>query len=87
MACGLGTCALGQKQSDFLGIAQRKMLRIIVGWFFEDTASWEDAGRRMKQRLEAARRLCNIPDWSSVVSKRKMLMSHHALSLPGPVCD
>ena len=84
---GLETCALDQKQLDHLDITQRKMLRRIVGWVFEDSDSWEDAGRRMKQRLESARRLHYIADWSSGVSKRKKhllsrLMSHHAPSLP-----
>ncbi|CAK0857937.1 unnamed protein product [Prorocentrum cordatum] len=68
---GLETCALDQKELDHLDITQRKMLRRIVGWVFDDSDSWEDAGRRMKQRLESARRLHYIADWSSVVSKRK----------------
>ncbi|CAK0906421.1 unnamed protein product [Prorocentrum cordatum] len=68
---GLETCALDQKQLDHLDITQRKMLRRIVGRVFDDCDSWEDAGRRMKQRLESARRLRYIADWSSIVSKRK----------------
>ena len=59
----------------------------LFGWVFEDSDSWEEAGRRMKQRLDSARRLHVIADWSSVVAKRKKhllsrLMSHHAPSLP-----
>jgi len=60
----LTTTLLTKTQLVKLDIAQRKMLRRMVGWVISDDDTWEDAGRRMKARLEGALMRYPIPDWS-----------------------
>jgi len=60
----LATTPLTEMQLDKLDITQRKMLRRMVGWVISDDDTWEDAGRRMKARLEGALMRYPILDWS-----------------------
>ena len=53
----LSTVPLTSALISQLGIAQRKMLRSIVGWVRLPSDDWADTMRRMRQRLDRASRL------------------------------
>ena len=55
-------------------MAQRTMLRRIVGWVSYSNDSWEEHGRRMAQRLRRCLELYPVGDWSERVHERKLLM-------------
>ena len=80
----LETCPLTQSQMQKLDIVQRKMLRKMVGWVFDSEDTWEDAGRRMKLRLQTALNLHPIDDWSAVINKRKQALLHRIMSDGAP---
>ena len=55
---------LTRDQVEVLDALQRKMLRRIVGWRRVDGEPWDETMRRMRDRLERARRLHNWQRWS-----------------------
>ena len=50
----LDTCPLTLHQLSKLDILQRKMIRKMVGWIFDEDESWTERGRRMKHPLQTA---------------------------------
>ena len=68
---GLTTAPLTATDLEKLSAAQRKMLRLMVGYtkFAED--SWEDMYRRLKGKITHAMTAHNIFDWGGELIKRK----------------
>ena len=60
----LATTPLTEMQLVKLDIAQRKMLRRMVGWVIFDDDIWENFGRRMKARFKRGLMKYPILDWS-----------------------
>ena len=67
----LDTCPLTLHQLSKLDILQRKMIRKMVGWIFDEDESWTERGRRMKHRLQTALSAFPIQSWSEAVLERK----------------
>ena len=65
------TCPLSESLGTRLDVVQRKMLRRLVGWVSSSGDSWEDIGRRMKNRLQQCLNKSPMIDWSAVVYNRK----------------
>ena len=61
----LPSTPLTASQQSTLDITQRKMLRRIVGYVRQENESWEETGRRMKQRLANALAQYPVNDWST----------------------
>ena len=80
----LETCPLTQHQLEQLDILQRKMLKKIVGWIYDDNDTWEEIGHRMKIRLESALKHYPIENWSIVVVKRKKKLQERLNSSLAP---
>ena len=80
----LETCPLTQHQLEQLDVTQRKTMRNIVGWAHVEDDSWEDAGRRMKERLENALRQHPIASWSDTTWKRKRKLQCRVTSSDAP---
>ena len=55
---------LSRGQVEDLDILQRKMIRRIVGWRRIDGEPWDETMRRMRDRVDDARRLYNWQSWS-----------------------
>ena len=67
----LETCPLSESLGTRLDVVQRKMLRRMVGWVSSSGDSWEDIGRRMKNRLQQCLDKSPVIDWSEAVYNRK----------------
>ena len=67
----LDSCPLTESLGRRLDVVQRRMLRRMVGWISHSDDTWEDRGRRMKLRLNAALESYPMHDWSQVVRDRK----------------
>lgn len=80
----LETCPLSHNQLEQLDITQRKMMRRIVGWVYDADDSWEDAGRRMKDRLKNALEQQPIISWSAAIRKRKSKLLFRVTSNEAP---
>ena len=66
---GLKTCPCNTTQLEQLDVAQRKMLRLIVGWTHVAGEDWSDTMRIMRDRVQAALRIFAVPDWSKHVGE------------------
>lgn len=78
---GLASLPLTRKQLEQFAIVQRKMLRSIVGWKFERADNYEDAMRRMKQRMEQAAKIHFIEPWDRRIAKQQMNFILHLSKL------
>ena len=70
----LDTCPLTCADLERIDTTQRKMLRHIVGWvpFLSDSESWEDRGRRMKQKMRNILDRYPVKVWSTLINERKL---------------
>ena len=68
---GLGAISLSSDALNKLAIAQRKMLRNLIGWDRRNDEAWEDTMRRMKIKLDRALKIQQIQLWADTVIKRK----------------
>ena len=68
---GLSTAPLTSTAVECLAIAQRKMLRLIMGHVKLDGDSWADMYRRLRQKLATAMDKCSVKEWPDELKKRK----------------
>ena len=71
---GLDTVPLTHQMLNRLDIAQRTMLRRIVGWVNYADDTWEESGRRMAERLRQCLALRPVKNWSECINERKVKM-------------
>ena len=67
---GLTPAPLTQKDCSRLGITQRKMLRLIIGYTKHSDDTWADMYRRLKLRINAATQQTPIQNWETALSQR-----------------
>ena len=60
----LETCPLTENLQELLNIVQRTMLRRLVGWVCTNDDTWEERGRRMKNRMSSCLSRYHINEWS-----------------------
>ena len=68
---------LNQRDLHRLGVAQRKMLRSIVGWIRIADEPWRDTMRRMNERLQRAMRIHYVEPWEFQIFRRQWYYAHH----------
>ncbi|CAK0838458.1 unnamed protein product, partial [Prorocentrum cordatum] len=78
-------------------IVQRRLLRRMVGWISHSDDTWEDRGRRMELRLNAALNSYILHNWSHEIRDRKVhligqehvwpALAHHAAEWLPLVCS
>ena len=68
---GLSTAPLTATALERLGAAQRKMLRLMVGYVKFTDDSWADMHRRMSGKISEALEKYPIGIWKDELSKRK----------------
>ena len=74
---GLTASLLTQYDFEQLGVAQRKMLRMIVGWSKLPDDDWADVYRRLKAKIHKATHKHEVRDWVEELSRRKLDLRHH----------
>ena len=67
---GLTTTPMVQKHCSRLGVTQRKMLRLIIGYTKHPEDTWAGMYRRLRQRLLAATSKHPIREWEQELSRR-----------------
>jgi len=67
---GLTASPLAQKQCSRLGVTQRKMLRLIIGYTKHPEDTWADMYRRLRQRILAATSQHPIREWEEELSRQ-----------------
>lgn len=72
---GLAQIPLLREHVDHLDALQRKMLRRIVGWVRIEDESWRTTMSRMKERLNKARNIYCVNEWSKELAKRQFRMA------------
>ena len=77
----LSTVPLTSALISQLGIAQRKMLRSIVGWVRLPSDDWADTMRRMRQRLDRASRLHFVAPWEIRLKQEQWKYAQHLANL------
>ena len=77
---GLSTAPLTSAAVECLAIAQRKMLRLIVGYVKLDGDSWADMYRRLRQKLATAMDKCSVKEWPEELTKRKQKLWNELIS-------
>ena len=60
---GVATTALTQQQRDRIASTRMQMLRKIVCFNKLPAESWEDGGRRCKEKVRHALSILDVPDW------------------------
>ena len=78
----LETCPLTDNLQDRLNVAQRTMLRRLVGWVCSDDDTWEERGRRMKHKMSSCLSRYPICEWSESIYERKLKCLSDVASLP-----
>ena len=84
----LSTTPLTATQLEKLDAVQRKMMRHIVGWTRYEDEDWDETGRRMKHKLEAALRRHPVTAWSQARARQRhrLLAKLAAGNAPEVVC-
>ena len=67
----LDTCPLTANSLQRLDVAQRTMMRRIIGWVCVADDSWEERGHRMKIRFQRCMAYHPTNEWSDTVNRRK----------------
>ena len=81
-SCALDTAPLTAAMLERLNVVQRCMMRRMVGWICYQTDSWEERGRRMKQRLQHALTLHPVMQWSEQYARRKSRVKANMQAAP-----
>ena len=67
----LTSTPLTSRCMERLDVAQRKMLRSIVGWPRTSTEDWAERGRQMKDKMEKVLEKFPVQAWSAILETRK----------------
>ena len=78
----LETCPMPAACLQKLDLAQRCMLRRMVGWVCYDTDTWEVRGHRMKTRLQQALAQHPQAEWSKQIAFRNKKLHDEIRDLP-----
>ena len=68
---GLTTAPFTANNFEQLAVAQKKMLRLIVGYVKLDSDTWADMYRRMKDKIQNAATIFPFRDWAVTLQQRK----------------
>ena len=78
----LETCPLTDHLQERLNIVQRTMLRRMVGWVCRADDTWEERGRRMKDKMSSCLSRHPINEWSESIYERKAKCLNDVEDLP-----
>ena len=77
---GLTASPLTQHGFAQLGIAQRKMMRNIVGWTRLPDDAWDDVYRQLRDKIHKATQKCPIQDWAEQLARQKQALQQQVLA-------
>ena len=85
---GLTTAPLTEADFEKLAVAQRRMLRRIIGWSKLPDQIWEDVYRTLKKKLANGKAQVHIRDWNDELRQQKRKF-HQPLLLnkPNSLCQ
>ena len=73
---GLATVPLTKASIFRLDVAQRRMLRSLIGWVSVYKDDWPGTMRRMRLRMDAALSAYPVPSWSHQAFRRRWSLAH-----------